>query len=99
MRSASLFWPSWAVTLEPMSPEVAERVTIRPVATESSSAGICETRPSPTVSRLYWFIASAGDMPCCRMPIAKPPTRLMTVMMMAAMASPLTNLEPPSMAP
>ena len=28
------------------------RVTIRPVATESSSAGICETRPSPIVSRL-----------------------------------------------
>ena len=82
-----------------MSAEVAERVVIRPVATESSSAGICETRPSPTVSRLYWFIASPGDIPCCSTPIANPPTRLMIVMMMAAMASPLTNLEPPSMAP
>ena len=76
MRSASLFWLSWSVTLVPMSPVVAERVTIRPVATDSSSAGICETRPSPTLSRLYWFIASAGDRPCWRMPTAKPPTRL-----------------------
>ena len=52
IRSAGLFWLSWAVTLLPMSPAVAERVTMRPVATESSRAGICETRPSPTVSRL-----------------------------------------------
>jgi hypothetical protein len=37
---------------EPMSPSVAERVTMRPLATEMSSAGICDTRPSPTVSRL-----------------------------------------------
>ena len=28
------------------------RVTMRPVETESSRAGICETRPSPTLSRL-----------------------------------------------
>jgi hypothetical protein len=99
IRSASLFFPSWVTTLLPMSPELADRVVIRPVATDSSSAGICETRPSPTLSRLYWFIASAGDRPCCSMPTAKPPTRLITVMMMAAMASPLTNLDPPSMAP
>ena len=35
-----------------LPPSVAERVTIRPLATETSSAGICETRPSPMVSRL-----------------------------------------------
>ncbi len=34
----------------------------------------------------------AGSSPRCTMPIAKPPTRLISVMMMAAMASPLTNL-------
>ena len=99
MRRASLFWLSWAVTLEPMSPEVADRVTIRPVATDSSSAGTWETRPSPTLSRLYWFIASPGDMCCWTTPTAKPPIRLISVMITAAMASPLTNLEPPSMAP
>ena len=33
-----------------MSPSVAERVTMMPVAIEISSAGIWETRPSPTVS-------------------------------------------------
>ena len=33
------------------------------------------------------------------MPTAKPPMRLMSVMMMAAIASPLTNFEAPSIAP
>ena len=44
-------------------------------------------------------IASAGDSPRWIMPTAKPPTRLTRVMMMAATASPLTNLEAPSIAP
>jgi hypothetical protein len=35
---------------EPMSDSAALRVTTRPVATDSSSAGIWLTRPSPTVS-------------------------------------------------
>ena len=35
---------------EPRSPVEAERVTMMPVATEISSAGICAHRPSPTVS-------------------------------------------------
>ena len=33
-----------------MSPSVADRVTMMPVAVDISSAGIMETRPSPTVS-------------------------------------------------
>jgi hypothetical protein len=33
-----------------MSPSEAERVTMMPVAVDSSSAGIWETSPSPTVS-------------------------------------------------
>ena len=70
-----------------------------PVDTESSSAGICVTRPSPTVRRLNFSMASPADSPICIMPMANPPTRLMTVMTMPAIASPLTNLEPPSMAP
>ncbi len=44
-------------------------------------------------------IASESDMPFWTMPTVKPPTRLTTVMMMAAIASPLTNLEAPSIAP
>ena len=47
-----------AVMSVPMSASPVARVTIRPVATEISSAGICETRPSPTVSRLYVVTAS-----------------------------------------
>ena len=43
---------SWAITSEPMSPSLADLVTMMPVATESSRAGIWETRPSPMVSRL-----------------------------------------------
>ena len=82
-----------------MSPSPADRVTIRPVATESSSAGIWETRPSPTVSRLYVATASPKDIPFCTTPTVKPPTRLTSVMMMAAIASPLTNFEAPSIAP
>lgn len=82
-----------------MSPSAVDRVTTMPVATESSSAGICVTRPSPIVSRLNRSSASAGDMPICIMPMTKPPMRLMTVMTMPAIASPLTNFEPPSIAP
>jgi hypothetical protein len=43
--------------------------------------------------------ASAGAMPFCMIPIAKPPIRLIIVMMIAAMASPLTNLLAPSIEP
>jgi hypothetical protein len=97
--SARLWAPSWAATVLPMSASPPERVTIRPVATDSSSAGICETRPSPTLSRLYVVIASAGDMPRCTMPTMNPPIRLIRVMTMAAMASPLTNFDAPSIEP
>ena len=44
-------------------------------------------------------MASPGAIPFCSMPTAKPPTRLTTVMITAAMASPLTNFVPPSIAP
>ena len=42
---------SWDTRSEPrLSPSEAARVTIMPVAVEMSSAAICPTRPSPTVS-------------------------------------------------
>ena len=41
------------------------RVTMMPVATEMSSAGIWETRPSPTDSRQYGAMASPIGRPCC----------------------------------
>ena len=45
-----LYRPIWVIRSLPMSASEAERVTMRPVATDSSRAGIWETRPSPTVS-------------------------------------------------
>ena len=84
---------------EPMSASLTERVTIRPVATERSSAGICDTRPSPIDSRLYVVTASPNGMPSWPTPMANPPMRLTRVMMIAAIASPFTNFEAPSIEP
>jgi hypothetical protein len=70
-----------------------------PVDTESSRAGIWVTRPSPMVRRLKRWRASPALMPICTIPMTNPPMRLMTVMMMPATASPLTNFDPPSIAP
>ena len=67
---------NWCSRSVPRSISVAARVTMRPDESEMSSAGICATRPSPTVSRLYVLIASPNDRCCCRMPTAKPPMRL-----------------------
>ena len=83
----------------PMSADAVARVTIRPVDTDISSAGIWVTRPSPMVSSEKRSSDSPGLIPICSMPMPKPPSRLTTVMMIPAIASPLTNLEPPSMAP
>ena len=44
-------------------------------------------------------MASPIGMPCCMTPMMKPPMRLTMVMMIAAIASPLTNFEAPSIAP
>ena len=82
-----------------MSPSVAERVTMMPVAVESSRAGIWETRPSPMVSSEKVLTASAGAMPRWITPMPKPPMRLIIMTMMPAMASPLTNLLAPSIEP
>jgi hypothetical protein len=83
----------------PRSLSEAALVTMMPVATEISSAGIWAARPSPTVSRLYWCVASVKLSPRWSIPTTMPPMRLIAVMITAAMASPLTNLEAPSMAP
>ena len=74
-------------------------MTMMPVATEISSAGICAARPSPTVSSENWWVASVKDSPRCATPTTMPPTRLIAVMISAAIASPLTNFEAPSIAP
>jgi hypothetical protein len=97
--SACRDWVSCLLAALPRSPSAVERVTMMPLETESSSAGIWVTRPSPMVSRLNRSTASAGAMPIWTTPMMMPPTRLMTVMMMPAMASPLTNFDPPSIAP
>ena len=55
---------NWCNRSVPRSISVAARVTMRPDDSEMSSAGICATRPSPTVRRLYVLIASPNDR-CC----------------------------------
>ncbi len=88
------------VTVEPRSWSApAERVTRMPVATEISSAGIWAQRPSPIDSSEKWWPASANGMPCWTTPMTMPPSRLMAVIRMPAIASPLTNFEAPSIAP
>ena len=79
--------------------EPAERVTRMPVATEISSAGICAQRPSPIDISEKWWAASENGMPIWTTPMMMPPSRLMPVIRMPAIASPLTNLEAPSIAP
>ena len=90
---------SWPPMSLPRSFSDAERVTRMPVATEISSAGICAQRPSPTVSSENLCAASPNGRPCCMTPMTMPPTRLISVIRMPAMASPLTNFEAPSIAP
>ena len=73
--------------------------TSRPAAVDTISAGICETRPSPTVSTVKAWAASPNGMPCWATPMIRPPMTLMNTIRRPAMASPLTNLEAPSIAP
>ena len=65
---------------------------------ETSSAGTCETRPSPIDSTVKVFTASPNDMPRPA-PMMMPPMTLMARMRRPAMASPRTNLLAPSIAP
>ena len=77
----------------------AERVTMRPDEIDTSSAGTCDTRPSPTVRRLNVLMASPIGRPICTTPMTKPPIRLTIVITRPAIASPFTNFEAPSIAP
>ena len=98
--SGALRWLVICLTTSvPRSSLEDERVTMMPVATEMSSAGICAARPSPTLSSEKCWTASDSGRPCWTTPITMPPTRLIAVMSTAAIASPLTNFEAPSIAP
>ncbi len=83
----------------PMSSELVTRVTMIAAAVESSSDGICATRPSPMVSSAYTWPASLKLIWCCAIPMAIPPMRLMNRISRPAIASPRTNFEAPSMEP
>ena len=83
----------------PRLPSEAARVTMIPVAVEISNAGIWLTNPSPTVNSVYVCNESTADMSRCAMPIMKPPPILISMITIAAIASPLTNFEAPSIAP
>ena len=98
--SGALRWPRICPAMsEPRSRSEAERVTMMPVATEINSAGICAASPSPTVSSENWWVASLKARWCWATPTTIPPTRLIAVMITAAIASPFTNFEAPSIAP
>ena len=75
------------------------RVTNKPAAVDTISAGIWPARPSPMVRIVYDFSASVIAISCCTTPIATPPSTLTSVITMPAMASPRTNLLAPSIAP
>ena len=92
---------SWVHRSPPRPPplSVMARVTMMPEATEIRSAGICETRPSPTESRANWLTDSLSVSPCCSTPTVMPPMRLITTMTTEAIASPFTNFDAPSIEP
>ncbi len=91
--------PSWRTSTVSAAPSMPPLVTTMPAAVETSSAGICDTSPSPTDSVVKVAAASANGMPWRTSPIAKPPNTLIVVISNPAMASPRTNLAAPSMAP
>ncbi len=92
----ALSCPKNALSVEPLMPAL---VTSMPAAVETISAGICDTRPSPTVRRVKVWVASVKLSPFCATPMKMPAMTLMPVMMMPATASPRTNFEAPSIAP
>ena len=75
------------------------RVTSRPADMAPNKAGICDTMPSPMVRMEYLTVASLSVISCCKTPIVNPPSKLIMMMMMPAMASPLTNFMAPSRLP
>ena len=75
------------------------RVTIIAVAIAKSNEGICATRPSPTERRKYVLAASSIPKPCNHIPIIRPPKILIIKIKIPAIASPLTNLDAPSIDP
>ena len=86
-------WPSGLLSTSPT------RVTMTPDVIETSSAGICDTRPSPIVRMPYFVIAQPISLPFMKTPTQMPPTMLIEVMMSPAIASPFTNFMAPSIAP
>ena len=84
--------PEKSFSLEPF-------VTRIPVERDISKDGICETSPSPIVSRPNFCIASFASSPWNITPIMVPPTRLISVIIIPAAASPFTYFVAPSIAP
>ena len=91
--------PSWRISTVSAAPSMPPLVTTMPAAVDTSSAGICETSPSPTDRVVNVAAASASGMPWRISPMAKPPKMLMEVISRPAIASPRTNFAAPSMAP
>ncbi len=83
----------------PRSESDAALVTTIPVPVDINKAGIWLTNPSPTVNKVYVSRDSAKDIFFINTPIAKPAAIFIMVITIPAMASPLTNLLAPSIAP
>ncbi len=99
IQSARGCAPSCVARVGPIRVPPPALVTMIPEAVLTMSAGICDTRPSPTVRMVYCESAWLIGIPRCTTPMKKPPTRLMAVMRSPATASPFTNFPEPSMAP
>ena len=69
------------------------------VPSPQSDDGTCDTSPSPMDKIVYRLKTSIADSLRWKTPMRKPPTTLITAMRIAAMASPRTNFDEPSMAP
>ena len=98
-KSARGYAPSWPRIACSADPRVPPLETRRPAARETIRAGICETRPSPTDSRVNTSAASERGMPWRVVPMTMPPKMLTAMVIRLAIASPRTNLEAPSIEP
>ena len=90
---------NWVVKVLPKLFFEFDLVTRIPAAVEISNAGTWLTSPSPIVKITKRLAASPADIPIWVIPIIIPPKTFITVIIIPATASPLTNLDAPSMVP
>ena len=90
---------NWRMTSSPRLVRAVPRVTTSAADAETISAGTWLTRPSPMVRRVNRSAVAESDQPYWTIPTYSPPSRLISVMTTAAIASPRRNFDAPSIAP